>query len=240
MGVEPDPSNPIKPVVTKPMKREPVFNEMPIGVAGLMGVLLAAQGATFLVGETAYAKAVQEYGVTPARLESAMAAGDYMGVVLPMFTHQLLHGGLLHLVMNLAMLLQVGPIAERGLSSTRDGLARFLILFFVSGFCGALTYSVINPGSVNTTIGASGSISGVFAGFLWAALGAARPGASVLRPILSSAAVFLLVNVGLAALARVSGFLPIAWEAHLGGFVGGLLIYPVLARLGRPGSSAPM
>jgi membrane associated rhomboid family serine protease len=40
--------------------------------------------------------------------------------------------------------------------------------------------------------------------------------------------VFLAVNVALAALARFTGVLPIAWEAHLGGFVAGVLLYPAL------------
>jgi membrane associated rhomboid family serine protease len=41
-------------------------------------------------------------------------------------------------------------------------------------------------------------------------------------------AYFLAANVGLAAVARMSGVLPIAWEAHLGGFIAGALCYPLL------------
>ena len=47
-----------------------------------------------------------------------------------------------------------------------------------------------------------------------------------------SGGVFLFLNVGLAAAALLTGFLPIAWEAHLGGFVAGLAAYPLLVRRG--------
>ena len=50
----------------------------------------------------------------------------------------------------------------------------------------------------------------------------------------NAAFLFLFINVFLAGLASVSGFLPIAWEAHLGGFVTGALVYLVMApRLAR-------
>ena len=150
--------------------------------------------------------------------------------------------------MNLAMLLQAGPIAEAGFNRAsgqsaelqRRGswlaMVRFTILFLGSGICGALLYCWLNPASEIPTIGASGAISGVFAGFLWAAIALAKPGKTMLRPVLSSAAVFLLINVGLAWIGRTLNVVPIAWESHLGGFIGGLILFPLIARFGAKSS----
>jgi membrane associated rhomboid family serine protease len=55
----------------------------------------------------------------------------------------------------------------------------------------------------------------------------------MIRPVLTSAGVFLLINVGLAWVGRALNIVPIAWESHLGGFLGGLVLYPLIARVGR-------
>jgi membrane associated rhomboid family serine protease len=107
---------------------------------------------------------------------------------------------------------------------------RLWALFFLSAVGGALCYIWINPGSPNPAVGASGAVSGMFAAYLWAALQVGPATAAMRRAIMLTGAGFLVVNVGLAAAARIAGVFPIAWEAHLGGFVAGLILYPVLAR----------
>jgi membrane associated rhomboid family serine protease len=218
-------------------RREPIFNRVPLGVAGLIGAILMAHLTSLFVSPEAAALAQMHFGVVPASILQEISVGNFVAAFIPLLAHQFMHAGTLHLVMNLAMLLQAGPIAEMGLNRHRDGVARFIIFFLISGICGALLYCALNPSSTTPTIGASGAISGVFAGFLWAALGSARPGQAMLRPVLVSAAVFLLINVGLAWVARVMNFVPIAWESHLGGFLGGLIFYPLIARLGRRANS---
>jgi membrane associated rhomboid family serine protease len=49
------------------------------------------------------------------------------------------------------------------------------------------------------------------------------------KRVLSAGAWFLALNVGLAAAVRQAGVMPIAWEAHLGGFIAGVLLFPFLA-----------
>jgi membrane associated rhomboid family serine protease len=219
--------------------REPMFNRMPVGVAILIGLILAMHLLGLLIGPVRLAGLQQGYGVVPARIWADLGQSHLFAPFTSLVASQFLHGGPLHLVMNLAMMLQAGPIAEFGLNRNKDEAVRFMIFFILCGIIGGLTFCLINPNSMTLAIGASGAISGVFAGFLWAAIGLAKPGQAMLQPVLASGAVFLLINVGLAWIGRATNFLPIAWECHLGGFVAGLIFYPLFARLGRPKTAAP-
>ncbi|MBL8552018.1 MAG: rhomboid family intramembrane serine protease [Hyphomonadaceae bacterium] len=148
----------------------------------------------------------------------------------PVFGHALLHDAPwpLHVMMNMLIYLQIGGLLYGRFDETGGGAWRFLAFFFGSAAASAAAYILINPGSEIPAVGASGAICGMFAGYL---LGARRNW----RQALGDPAIrrmgfwFLFINVGLAALARITGFLPIAWEAHLGGFVGGVLLFPFLA-----------
>jgi membrane associated rhomboid family serine protease len=230
-GATPDTN--LDPVVRAPDKREPIVKQTPLGVALLIGVLLLVHLILLLAGPQATQAAQFNFGTVPSTLYSDIEQHQFLAVLTPLIAHQFLHGGTLHIVMNLAMLLQCGPVAELGLNRHGNGALRFVLYFIACGICGALLYSVINPHSNMPTIGASGAISGVFAGFLWAAIGLAKPGQAMLRPVLTSAGVFLLINVGLAWVGRALNVLPIAWESHLGGFLAGLALYPAFANVGR-------
>jgi membrane associated rhomboid family serine protease len=221
------------PKMSPQKPREPIFNQMPMGVATLIGIIITAHLAFFVQNPATQAAALATFALSPAQFAQDISAGNWISALSMLFGYQFLHGGTLHLVMNLAMLLQAGPIAEAGLRRNHDGTIRFVIFFLLCGVGGGLAFCAFNPGTVSVTIGASGAISGIFAGFLWGAIGLARPGQAMLMPVLASAVVFLLINVGLAALARGFNFVPIAWESHLGGFIAGLILYPLFARLGR-------
>jgi membrane associated rhomboid family serine protease len=212
---------------------EPIFNRMPIGVAVLIGLILVMHIVGLLIGPERLAHMRQSFALYPIQIWSDLGNGILLAPIIALVASQFLHGGTLHLVMNLAMLLQAGPIAEFGLNRHKDEAVRFMIFFILCGIGGGLMFCWINPNSPTSAIGASGAISGVFAGFLWAAIGLARPGQAMLRPVLASGAVFLLINVGLAWIGRVTNFMPIAWECHLGGFISGLILYPVFVRMGR-------
>lgn len=169
--------------------------------------------------------------VIPARFDPASpyAFGGVAGVFGPLLGHVFLHAPnfFLHVGMNVLVLAQVGGPPNR-----RLGSLRFLALFFGSGAGAALVYVALNLGSVVPAIGASGAVCGVFSAFLLAA----RPDwrqAIRDRAIQRAGFWFLVVNVGLAFVAARTGILPIAWEAHLGGFVAGLVLYPLLCELGR-------
>jgi membrane associated rhomboid family serine protease len=227
-------------------QREPIFN-----VPGVVLALLAAFVAVHLVrwilpdGENAWATAVLAF--IPARL-SGMAAdlpGGRIAVATSFVTHQFVHGDLPHLLINSAWLLAFGtPVARR-----TDPL-RFLAFFVMAGAAGALLYFAVNGPVPVLVVGASGAISGLMgAAFRFLFRGFADGGpfrsstplmplAETLRDrrIFMAIAGWTIVNVLLAVwggpmLADAGG---IAWEAHLGGFYAGLLLYGFFDRPPRP------
>lgn len=144
-------------------------------------------------------------------------------------TYGFLHGGLVHLLLNGAIFLGVGGMLANAL-----GTGRFLFLFFFSSALGALVWGLLYQGAPAAhLVGASGAIFG-FIGALkrwewrWTALtGAPR------RRFWGTIIALVILNF-LLALAGPGGA-DVAWEAHLGGFIGGWLAADLVA----PGRAAP-
>lgn len=148
-----------------------------------------------------------------------------------LLTHMFAHGGVSHLLMNVSALFALSPLLISRLGLSLRGWLIYLVFFLASGLVGGLFYLAIHPTGVVPMLGASGAISG-----LWGA--AARIGSEaellplrsrhVLRVVrrfaITNAVLFALVFL-LALLARGQGGL--AWEAHLGGFLFGLLAIPL-------------
>ena len=162
-----------------------------------------------------------QYGLTPVRFDPAAPEhfASWTEAVTALFAHAFLHAGPFHLFMNMLAFVQAGPFVEQ-----RIGSPRFAVLYVASILGGAVGYILINPHSTAPAIGASGAICGVFGAYFLAVR--PTPRAALADPQVRNAMLtFLAVNVVLMALLH----LPIAWEAHLGGFVVGALAYPLLA-----------
>ncbi len=181
---------------------------------------------------------VHTYGLVPAHLWGS--PGDSAHTI---FTSMFLHdpASLSHLGANMLFLWIFGDNVEDAL-----GGFRYLLLYLGAGLLAALTQAAIAPGSLVPIVGASGAISGVLAAY-----GALYPQSpvTVLNPVLPLWLIFgpLLVLPAWLIIAEyfignlVRGILTIgareggiAFFAHLGGFVGGLLllraIRPIPAR----------
>lgn len=214
--------------------RQPVFRAPPV-VLWLIGILTALHAARTLLPAARAQSIVYDYGLIPARysrafLESRMLdPGTLWEQAVPFISYMGLHNGWTHLVINCLFLLAFAPIVAR-----RFGPILFLVFFTVCGVAGALTYLAFNWGSPAPVVGASGAISGLMAAALrmlpaqspWA-----MPGATALAPILSRqmlvfSAVLIAVNVamGISGLNIGGETAQIAWQAHLGGFIAGLLL----------------
>jgi rhomboid protease GluP len=128
-----------------------------------------------------------------------------------------------HIFMNTTVAFGVAAPVARVLGDGASGLVRFFAFFLLCGVLAGLTAVALHPNGAMPLIGASGAICG-----LWgAATRVGPPDEPLLSPWRREAWraywPFLLVNVILmAALTQVG--LPISWEAHLGGFVSGLLL----------------
>jgi membrane associated rhomboid family serine protease len=156
-------------------------------------------GAT-LVGEHAVCSA---HGGT---FSPGVADGGYWLLLTSVFTHQ----QLLHVVFNMFSLWMIGPILENGI-----GRARYLATYLLCGLAGsALVYWAASP--YTPTLGASGAIFGLLGALI---VLFARRGLPVQQLVVVAALNFALTfsNSG------------ISWQAHVGGFVGGLVIGAILA-----------
>ena len=154
----------------------------------------------------------------------------------PILTHAALHGGRLHLGCNCAALAIFGPPVERS-----SGTLNYLAVFILAAAAGALTHygwllAMVEsgfgaPAPLTVLVGASGAISGLLAmeilrrsrvlALTPAALRRMSPGA-YLR---SSSITFIAINL---AITLLPGF--ISGEAHIGGFLVGLALAPILMR----------
>ena len=166
-------------------------------------------------------------GLVPARL-----TGDVIGLQgtvpapLTLVTHMFLHGGLLHLAMNMVFLAWIGRQVEWLL-----GPIRFIMLFVLGGIAGGILQVFMTPGSIIPIVGASGAISAVFATYALLFAKAGEAPASLLGVRISGEAVLALryaaLWIGLQLLTAVAFNVPgvggVAIWAHIGGFVAGLV-----------------
>ena len=184
---------------------------------------------------------IHVFGVIPARYitHHASTAPGVTEWVVPILASMFLHAGWLHLIGNMLFLFVFGRSIE-----DRLGHGWFLFLYLASGFAAALLYIEMSPGSHVPTIGASGAIAGVLGAYF-----VAYPGAkittviwivfflwTVYLPAFLVLGYWFLIQffMGFQALAIESATRGgVAWWAHVGGFVSGVilgLIMPVARR----------
>jgi membrane associated rhomboid family serine protease len=150
-----------------------------------------------------------------------------LGALLPIITSMFLHAGWLHVITNMWMLWLFGDNIEDYL-----GHFAYLVFYLLSGIAAAMTHVLLNANSAVPTIGASGAIAGVMGAYF-----VLYPRARVLTWIFFiiflpvPAWLWLIIWAGeqflsgaatsLAGTAQASG---IAFWAHVGGFVVGILL----------------
>lgn len=145
-------------------------------------------------------------------------------------TSVFLHDGWLHLLFNGLWIATLGTLIHRVL-----GNLGFFLLFFASAIAGGLTYSFVHWGETAVAIGASGGVFGLIGAF--GHLGVARPWQSRsarLRSLLAFSALMMALNLAYAYIGAPGAEAgQIAWEAHAGGFLAGILLLPLFIRLQR-------
>ena len=151
---------------------------------------------------------------------------------LTMFTSMFLHGGLLHLGGNMLYLWIFGDNVE-----DRMGHLRFVIFYLLCGAVAALAQALPEAASVIPMIGASGAVSGVLGAYI-----VLYPRANVLvaLPLVIIFYTFhlpALVVLGvwfagqlLSSFTQAAGEAGVAFRAHLGGFVAGVVLIRFFAR----------
>ena len=139
-------------------------------------------------------------------------------------TYMFLHGGIMHILLNMWGLYLFGNMLEQRLGSTK-----FLLLYFTSGIIGGLVWFIFNFNSYIGCIGASGALFGVMA-----ASAMMYPDAMIMLlipPIPLKLKTFVVVYAVIETLSAAGGAQGnVAHLAHLGGLIGGYLfmrfLYP--------------
>jgi len=184
------------------------------------------------------------FGIVPARYVTRYGFANLTvpGLIAPIFISMFLHGGWLHLLGNMLFLFVFGRSVE-----DRFGHFKFLCLYLLSGFAGAILHIILNAGSRMPTIGASGAIAGVLGAYF---VSFPRARITTLIPLIfffwtvQLPAVLLLgywfliqfvAGYQMLAIQSATGG-GVAWWAHVGGFVTGLF----LALVFRPAKRGPV
>lgn len=213
-----------------PPARQPVFNRFPAVL-----VWLAAAIAAVTAGQLFGPPQAEDWLLRAGAIVTGAQPPRPLGEAAPYILHVFLHGGVLHLLMNLAALAAFGPPVAESFGRGLRGAAGFLVFFFICAAGGAAGQVIAAGGEPGIAVGASSALSGVLA-----AAGYARGGWGGAARM---AAPWLLINIVLAVSAAAFP-IPIAWAAHIGGLIAGLLLFPPLlvifgarSRAGRDVSS---
>jgi membrane associated rhomboid family serine protease len=185
--------------------------------------LIAVNAVIFLYQDTlpvyALNQFVEKWGLVPDRLRLAT-----------LFTSMFLHGGWMHIIGNMLFLWVFGRNVEDLIGS-----GRFLLLYLLCGLAAAVVQVITNPYSSLPTIGASGAIAGVMGAylikfprtrivtllFIFIFITTLEIPAAVL--LLYWFALQFISGVGSLGSADYTGG-GIAWFAHVGGFIAGMLL----------------
>ncbi|HUC66769.1 MAG TPA: rhomboid family intramembrane serine protease [Stellaceae bacterium] len=220
----------------------PLYDDNPRVTAPVVTYGLIAACAVVFLWQLSLGPGAQEaiafaYGMVPATLLGSARLPHELQLVPPwatLITSMFLHGGWLHLLGNMLYLWLFG----RGVESAM-GAPRYLVFYLVSGVAAALAQAAADPGAEVPLIGASGAIAGTLGAYL-----VLHPRSNIVvfvwififvRLIAVPAVIVLglwfLMQL-LSALATASGEPGIAFWAHVGGFVLGMLLVPLFRRRG--------
>jgi membrane associated rhomboid family serine protease len=185
---------------------------LPPAVMWLIGINVAIQLLRTLLGDETDLGLIEQFGLVPAAYSSSNP--DLVSQIAAPITYQFLHGGWLHLVVNMVSLAAFGAPVERLL-----GVRRFIAFYLSAGVVAGFVHVLFFPASVDPVIGASGAISGVFGGVLML-----MRYVGSLTSLLPVAAIWIGLNVFFGIVGGTPGAQgeQVAWVAHIGGFVYGL------------------
>ncbi|NTW04497.1 MAG: rhomboid family intramembrane serine protease [Peptococcaceae bacterium] len=173
------------------------------------------------------------FGLVPKNIVEIFISGNiFQPEIITFVTAMFLHGGWLHLLGNMLFLWVFGDNVE-----DRLGHFRYLIFYIATGIIGSIAHIMADPLSVAPVIGASGAVAGVLGAYM-----ITFPKARVLTlvPIVFfftlaeiPAVVFLILWFVLQIFSSFAslggGAESVAWWAHIGGFLFGIVLIKTIA-----------
>jgi membrane associated rhomboid family serine protease len=224
-----------------------MFN-VPAVVVVTIAVLLLVHALRLVLSDAEYQRFLLTFAFIPARYDTTLMHGESLpggfGACLwTFFTYAFIHANLLHLGLNLAWLLPFGTALAR-----RFGTWRYIVFMLVMAAAGAFAHLLSHSREMMPMIGASAAISGAMAAamrFVFQAGGPLQhwraqanrkayrvPAASLLATLrdprfMMFVGVWIGLNLiaGIGSVSFVENGQEIAWQAHIGGFLAGLLLF---------------
>lgn len=204
---------------TIPSRNYPIVNNILIVTNIFFYFVEVGQGANFN-------NFIYQYGVVPARYSSTYFNSFFPHNIFTLFSFMFLHGGFWHLLGNMWSLYIFGDNIEDNI-----GHFRYLFFYLLCGMFSGLSHVLLNLNSDIPTIGASGAIAGVMGAYF---ILYPRSKILTLIPILfipyfiEIPAFFFLGFWLLMQIINAAGssgsMAGIAWWAHIGGFIMGIII----------------
>ncbi len=218
-------------------KRYPVVNNIIIATNVLSYLIQLSQGPRIN-------QFIFTYGLVPARYSVPEIASYFTPgqQVFSLFSYMFVHGGFWHILMNMWSLYIFGDNVE-----DRLGSIRYLAFYLLCGFTSGLSHLFLNWHSQIPTIGASGAIAGVMGAYLLL-----YPRSRILTlipiffipyflelPAFFFLAVWFIIQFISAAGSPAQGG-GVAWWAHIGGFIFGMIFLKLFLRVPETGIGREM
>ena len=215
-------------------RNHPIANNLLIGINILVFLIQLSQGGN-------WNRFVFTYGLVPARFTDPALAAYFgtAGNLFSLLSFMFLHGGFMHILFNMWSLWIFGDNVE-----DRLGPLRYVGFYLAAGLVSGLSHMLLNAGSQVPTIGASGAVAGVMGAYFLL-----HPGAKILTmipiiiiPWLVEIPAFVFLGLWFAlqfisATSSHGGATGIAWWAHIGGFIGGMVLLKIIDRVPGTGLS---
>lgn len=234
-----------------PRQTQPIFNlptTLVVSIALLCAIYLVQ---TYVLSAEMQENFLVEFGFIPLRYVVAFSEQDLAWLWTPL-TYSLLHGGIEHLLFNSLWLAAFGAPVLR-----RIGTVRFLVFWVLSSAAAAFLHAALNWGDATLLIGASGVIAALMGAACRFAFPVGRsydrvcghlyPLQSIAaslanRTVLIFSSLWLLGNVLVAVGMPLigDGSEQVAWDAHIGGFLFGFLLFGFFDPLRRSRDMARM
>jgi membrane associated rhomboid family serine protease len=203
---------------------EPMFNA-PFAALLLVGLIIVSYALQTRLPQPAVMDAL-------AFSPQALAQGRWSTLLTALF----LHGSWGHALMNAAFALAFATPVARYFGPRVGGVVVFYVFYLLCGVLSSLGYAAVHPGDATPLVGASGALSGLMGAAARLIDGRGRVGRILSSSVLGLGGAWLGVNL---LIGLVGGwFLPgadgasVAWEAHVTGFLVGVLLIGPFARLG--------
>jgi membrane associated rhomboid family serine protease len=203
------------------------IDRRPVRFPAVTAAIIALNCVVFVVELIMGPLFILKWSLVPRAVSSSH---NYINILTAMF----LHGGFLHIAGNMVYLWAFGPEIEDIM-----GRVRYLFFYLLGGLIAFLSQMAINPGSSIPTLGASGAIASVMGAFL---VTFPRDRIRTILIIIIFVTITRIPAVLLVGFWFVIQFFSelgdmvtrqnggIAYMAHIGGFIFGMLVGPLLER----------